>query len=288
MASYNYAAYIGQAMESVIRQTYPRWELLVVDDGSTDASLSLIAAYAAREKRIRPFFHPGKANKGLAETLQLGLSRAEGFYTAFLESDDLWSEDNLEQRLEALEAARCRVVFNDCDVLIHGGARTDWYELYLPRITGGHRRVLRRQPALDLRYSLLLENKIPSFSCAMLESDLLRSCSFKAPVRRWLDWWLWMQVSHAGPFAYVPEKLTVWRLHAASWNHTLRLKTYLRESGEIWRGFRAFARARKLPRTYRLLLAFPFYCRMLARLGEITTHCGVRAGFRAIMSRIGG
>ena len=91
MASYNYELYIGEAIKSVLNQTWIDFELLVIDDGSKDGSVALARSFAEHDPRVRVLQHPDGKNHGLPETLSLGIVEAGGDWIAFLESDDLWN-----------------------------------------------------------------------------------------------------------------------------------------------------------------------------------------------------
>ena len=86
VASYNYAKYIKETLDSLIRQTNKSFEVIVVDDGSRDQSLPIIEEYANRFKNIKLYTHPGNQNRGLAETVKLGIEKSNGEYIAFCES----------------------------------------------------------------------------------------------------------------------------------------------------------------------------------------------------------
>ncbi|HMQ29576.1 MAG TPA: glycosyltransferase family A protein [Chloroflexaceae bacterium] len=97
--------FIEEAIESVLAQTYTGWELLLVDDGSTDGSTALALAYAARHPgRIRYLEHAGHQNLGMSATRNLGIHHARGRYIAFLDADDVWLPQKLAQQVAALEA----------------------------------------------------------------------------------------------------------------------------------------------------------------------------------------
>jgi len=95
IASYNYAQYIEEAINSVINQSYQNWELIIVDDGSSDNSLEIIKSYCEKDSRIKLFQHENNQNNGLKETILLGLENVMGDWVAFLESDDVFMPDNL-------------------------------------------------------------------------------------------------------------------------------------------------------------------------------------------------
>ena len=102
VSSYNYAHYLGKALDSVLAQSYAQFELIVVDDGSTDHSLALARAVALRDGRVRVLTHADGGNHGLAATMRLGLAHCRGEYVAFLESDDIWHADCLRERVETV------------------------------------------------------------------------------------------------------------------------------------------------------------------------------------------
>lgn len=96
VASYNYAKYIKETLDSLIRQTNKSFEVIVVDDGSRDQSLPIIEEYANRFKNIKLYTHPSNQNRGLAETVKLGIEKSNGEYIAFCESDDYWTNNHIE------------------------------------------------------------------------------------------------------------------------------------------------------------------------------------------------
>ena len=95
MPCYNAAAYIGASIESVQAQTYTNWELLIVDDCSTDDSLAVVARYD--DPRIRVL--KNEKNSGAAVSRNYALREAKGKWIAFLDSDDLWEKEKLEKQI---------------------------------------------------------------------------------------------------------------------------------------------------------------------------------------------
>jgi glycosyltransferase involved in cell wall biosynthesis len=112
--------FLQEAIESVIAQTYTNWELLLVDDGSTDGSCAMArkAAEAFPEK-IRYLEHAGHQNRGMSASRSLGIRHAAGKYVAFLDGDDAWLPAKLERQLEILEA-------NPEATMVYGPLRL-WY-----------------------------------------------------------------------------------------------------------------------------------------------------------------
>ena len=101
----NAAAFLQEAVESVLTQTYENWELLLVDDGSTDASSAIARCYAERyPDRVRYLEHAGHRNRGKSVSRNLGIRHACGDYIALLDADDVFLPDKLQQQVAILKA----------------------------------------------------------------------------------------------------------------------------------------------------------------------------------------
>lgn len=96
--AYNSERFIAETINSVISQTYQNWELIVVDDGSTDKTVNIVKSFQEKDARIKLF--ENDTNKGSAFSRNLALRNAKGRWIAFLDSDDLWNHDKLERQIE--------------------------------------------------------------------------------------------------------------------------------------------------------------------------------------------
>ena len=117
--NYNYETYIGAAIESVLNQTFSDFELIVVDDGSTDNSRAIIASF--QDNRIQIVL---KENGGQASTLNAGFSMAKGLYVAFLDSDDLFDKDKLERVLDVFTKFDYVLVQHQLRIIDQNGQNT--------------------------------------------------------------------------------------------------------------------------------------------------------------------
>lgn len=95
--AYNSEDFIDETIDSVINQTYEKWELIIIDDCSTDATIDIINEYANKDSRIRLFEQ--EKNMGTAVARNTAVKKARGEYLAFLDSDDLWKKDKLTKQL---------------------------------------------------------------------------------------------------------------------------------------------------------------------------------------------
>lgn len=109
--AYNAENYIGQTIESVQAQTYKVWEMIIVDDCSTDYTAVLVSDYAKKDPRIKLVKAP--KNGGVAAARNLGLEQTTGDYIAFVDSDDLWKPEKLEKQLAFMKEKGCVLSYTD-------------------------------------------------------------------------------------------------------------------------------------------------------------------------------
>ena len=117
MPSYNTAKYIGESIESVINQTYPHWELIVVDDCSTDDTDSVVANYLS-DGRIR--YLKNEKNSGAAISRNYALREATGKWIAFLDSDDVWLPEKLETQIAFMVENDYKFTCTDYRIRLNG------------------------------------------------------------------------------------------------------------------------------------------------------------------------
>ena len=108
---YNGERFVGQTIESVLAQTYPDWEMLIVNDGSKDNSEQIARSYAAKDHRIKVFSQP---NGGSASARNHGIREAKGRYFVFLDSDDYWDSSFLEKQLRFMYEKQAHIVAASC------------------------------------------------------------------------------------------------------------------------------------------------------------------------------
>ncbi len=100
----NAEQFMREAIESVFAQTSTGWELLLVDDGSTDSSTEIALSYAQQHpERVKYLAHLGHCNQGMSASRNLGIHHAKGHYIAFLDADDVWLPHKLERQLKIMD-----------------------------------------------------------------------------------------------------------------------------------------------------------------------------------------
>lgn len=210
VTSYNYQEYIKDTIKSVLSQTFMDWEMIVVDDASSDLSVEIIKEFAKNDNRIKLIVN--ETNLGLAKSLEKGVKAASGQWIAFLESDDLWTEDNLQKKSEIIaQNPDAVMIFND--VLLFGAE-----DKLKERVFEQSAEYLKKKTyPRNLFYDISLFNRILTFSTVLVNKEKLLQCGFNTPEDRILDWWLFLHLARHNDFYYIPEKLTKWRLHRDSY-----------------------------------------------------------------------
>jgi len=100
---FNAVKYLEEAIQSVIGQTYDNWELILIDDGSTDDSISIASKYSdSFPYKIFIYHHPDNRNKGISASRNLGIEKAKGVYITFLDSDDIYLNDKLDAQIKLI------------------------------------------------------------------------------------------------------------------------------------------------------------------------------------------
>jgi len=137
--AYNVANEIEACIQSVQAQTYPNWELLVVNDGSTDTTAAEVEKLLADEPRIRLI---NQANGGVSNARNTGLIEAKGDYIAFLDGDDMWDPHFLSELLTAKQSSGVDLVYCGYSRLYHKGVKLGYNyayadeDVFLAAITG--------------------------------------------------------------------------------------------------------------------------------------------------------
>ncbi len=198
MPAFNAEKYIAESIESVLNQSYANFELIVVDDGSNDQTLSIIKSYEKKDSRIKAYSMG--SNVGLANVRNYITSVAQGKYIALLDSDDLCSKSRLVEQINLLEAGGCDV------------CASEYFTLDMSNGKRRHRH--RYENDADLKALLTIYNPICNSTAVML-----RDIMSQFPYRKGLgggpeDYDLWVRLAMAGyRFKTIGLPLVTYRLH---------------------------------------------------------------------------
>lgn len=217
-ASYNYEKYIKETIESVLNQTYTDWEMIIVDDGSKDNSVEIIKEYCKKDNRIKLFQHEDGLNKGLAETLKLGISKAQTDWIVFLESDDTISKEYLESKIQIVkENNDVDLIFNGINLFGDEIKINKFKNKYFKKQEKQLKKVGHKNKLINLFKNRNSDNFIPTFSVVMIKKNILANLDFNSPNKPALDFFLWLQIAKDCTYYYIDKELTNWRIHKDSY-----------------------------------------------------------------------
>lgn len=196
MLTYNRANYISLAIDSALAQSYQNWELIVLDDGSTDNTAGIVQKYT--DPRIR--YIKDSQNRGLFYRRHESLSYVQGDFVAILDSDDIWIDDDKlsKQVAHMREHPDCAVVGTFNKLIDHTGSPIG--------ITTYH--------TIDptIRANILIRNQFANSSTLMRTSLLTKTAGYRdfAPTE---DLELFLQLGRVGTFANLPDFSLAYRIH---------------------------------------------------------------------------
>lgn len=220
---FNAARTIACAIDSVLAQSYRDFEIVAVDDGSSDASLAILRGYGDRVKVLT------QHNRGPSAARNLGIANSSGSYLAFLDADDWWKPAMIATMAAALERdPQCVLAYCDLQLVDSAGAA-------LPTSLIGSRAA--RPPTvkdmLDALWPIM-----PSAVVAR-RSAIEAAGGWPHALRAFEDVYLWLLLREEGSFVYVPEELAVWRF--AHFPDPLKAPGGQEQAGRV---FREMVRAR--------------------------------------------
>ena len=214
---FNSEKYLDECICSVLNQTYLNWELIIIDDMSNDNSKSIINRYSKTDKRIKPFFL--KDNVGAAMARNYAISKIEGKYLAFLDSDDIWFANKLELQINFMKLNNYSFVFSSYDVISEDGMKI----------------ISKIKVPKQISYNSYLKNTI--IGCLTVVIDVTKHRSFKMPnLRSSHDMAAWLNLLRYDSYAFgLNQTLAQYRLVKSS-NTSNKLKAIY----DVWKVYRKY------------------------------------------------
>lgn len=202
LPTYNRAYCIRRAVDSVLCQTWPQWELIVVDDGSSDDTEEIIAAYAAADNRVR--YHRQPNNRGVSAARNEGIRLARHEYIAFQDSDDVWHADKLEKQMQVFgEIPEIGLVY--CAMQ---GTRQDGSAVRIPDSS------IDRKFLCGNLYGLLLQGNVIDAPTAVIRKSSVEKCGgFDESLSCLEDWELFLRIAGEYEIGYTDEVLVDSDIH---------------------------------------------------------------------------
>jgi teichuronic acid biosynthesis glycosyltransferase TuaG len=208
MPCFNSQSFIRHAIESVVKQTYSNWELIVVDDSSTDGTPDTVRSYISIDHRIKLHLLPeNSGNPSIPRNH--GIAKSAGSYLAFLDSDDIWLPDKLKRQQSFMKENDCHFSFSSYSMINEQG-EPKGKPIKVPH---------------KIDYSGILKNTIVACSTVMIDRSHFGELYF--PNVRHEDTAAWLGILRGGATAFgLNETLVLYRKHSQSVSRS-KLKTVL-------------------------------------------------------------
>lgn len=195
---YNYGHFVAACLDSVFAQTFADFEIILVDDGSTDDTEARVRPYLS-DSRLR---YIRQENGGQANAKNRGIRESRGRFVAFLDADDQWEPDKLQRQLPLFDDDSVGVVYSRARYVDEHG-----HDLHIEVEQLGEYLVPQSGRVVE---QLLFDNFVP-FSSSVVRRQLLGD-GFDESIRMAIDWKLWLYLAMEHRFAFCDEKLLVYRM----------------------------------------------------------------------------
>ncbi len=200
LITYNRSKYLPKAIDSVLKQSFIDWELIIIDDGSTDDTKNIVEQYSKRDQRIK--YCINHKNLGISKSRNLALQKSAGQYLAVLDSDDYWCDNNkLQKQYDFLE--------KKSDYVLTGGnfIKVDENDNEIGRV---------KNPSSDqdIRNKFLFKNPI-THSTVMYKKDLaIKLGGYDEKLEVGEDYDLWLKIAQRGKVFNFVDIFVKYKVHA--------------------------------------------------------------------------
>jgi len=202
MKSYNHEKFIAECIESVLGQDFGDFELIIVDDASTDGSRQIIDSYAAKDHRIQVIFH--EVNKGISNTVNDGIDAARGQFVAQIDSDDVWVADKLTKQLAVLERDEDLIVWSNGEIINDSGRSAGKSVNEWSRASS--------KKSGDI-WQALLEGNYIFGSSVVYKKQNLGNIRYDERLPYLNDYKFYLELARNYEFYYIAEPLALYRIH---------------------------------------------------------------------------
>lgn len=195
---YNAENYISQTIESVISQTYTDWEMLIIDDCSTDNSAKIVNEYCNKDSRIKYLKTPSPSGSP-SQPRNIGIEKASGEYIAFLDADDIWLPEKLQKQINFIKSYNYKFIYSDYEKINDVGIR---------------RNRIIKMPVNVTFWDIIETCSIPCLT-VLISSDTIGTTRFKNIPKE--DFAFWLEILKKGIKAYnIGETLALYREQSQS------------------------------------------------------------------------
>lgn len=209
LTTYNRADLIGEAIKSVLAQTYRDWELIVMDDGSTDGTGEVVKAFVQKDSRIR---HIRQSNRGISAARARSIAFARGEYVAFLDDDDEFMADKLEFQVRFLDAhPEIGMVYSYVDMV------------------DAEKKLIQKWPSYGFAQNFveLIKDCFIQPNAALVRMECFKKLgTFRSDFRGGDDYEMWLRIAKFYPIAFLPVTVGIYRWHASNMSYNWRKRCF--------------------------------------------------------------
>lgn len=205
VTTFNRSAFLKATIDSILAQTYQNFELIIVDDGSTDNTQEIIRSYS--DSRIKYIYSSNWG--GPAKPRNIGIEKANGMYIAFCDDDDIWMKDKLEKSIEVLKKGSFKIVFSNyrrIDANAKALAHKRWIEI--------SKRIVYPKGIINKKSLFLLLNNFITLSTVVLKENIVTNLRF-IENKKFIaaeDHLLWLEINKFHEIFLIDEKLVNYRI----------------------------------------------------------------------------
>jgi len=211
--TYNHEKYLADCIDSVMKQSYTDWEMIIINDGSTDRTAEIAAAYQDIDSRIKVVNQENIGIFRLSETYNKALGMADGNYIAILEGDDCWAPQKLEMQVAEMQKDQDAVLCWSMARCVNADKSVVYYSA--PDLDAVDAGFYNNDPAGSIMNIFLYRNCIPALTILIKKEALLQVGGFKQVFNLPLvDLPTLYELAVAGRFIFIPETLGDWRNYA--------------------------------------------------------------------------
>lgn len=218
MCCYNASKYLNEAIQSILSQTFKDWELIIINDGSTDNTEDIVKKYI--NNGVKDIKYDYQKHSGLASARNKAIKLSQGEWIAILDQDDIWYPDKLEKQLHSISKyPKAQLHFSNSEWFYDNGTilrRT----IEDKKFTDGL--------IQDAFYRLLLEDCFIDTETVLIKKKILIDCGgFEEKYHYIADYDMFLKIANKYPICYQDEILARWRLHPAQITQRLKDLRYM-------------------------------------------------------------
>jgi len=225
--TYNRANLLSRAIKSVLNQDYQNFELIIIDDGSTDGTDKVVRDFQDKDKRIKYIWQVNSGSP--AKPKNTGIKNAKGKFIAFLDSDDEWLAEKLEKQIKLFKISNVsNLGFVGCNAIVIDRKNKNEWEHKITKYK-------------NIFKALLINDFILSSSSMMVKKEVFNKIGiFDEKLSVGEDWDMWIRISRKYDFDFVPEFLFKYYIHNSNITNTLNFEKQMKDIEYIFKKYKRY------------------------------------------------